>query len=395
MEAEEPVFRRIRRIQHISLLVGVVLLIVLVIGALLDVRSFFRAYLFGFVFWTFLAVGCLGVLMLHHVVAGPWGFAVQRYLEAGARTFPLLAALFIPLIFGLRAIYPWLHPEMLAAFEVLRHKQPYLNVPFFLIRTLLYFVLWSVFGFLLSSYSRRLDREGDVSRVPAMRKLSAGGLVVFFLTATFSAIDWVMSIAPEWHSTIYGFLVMSGEGLSALSFVTVLFAWIGQYAIPEEHARHQLLQGLGNLILAFISLWAYMSFAQLIIIWSGNLPTEVRWYMSRTTEAWFIVTLVVVILHFTIPFVLLLFRQMKREPKLLGYLALFIFAMRAVEVLWLIKPSFQWEVGQPVGVSWLDPVALLGLGAIWFAEFLRQIRKARLLPYRDPRMIRVFEEKVL
>src|SRR5262245_50693237 len=208
-------------LQRNSLIAGVIALGLCAAGGFFDPRQFFSSYLMAYIFWLGVPLGCFAIVMIHHLVGGTWGFVIQRPLESAIRTFPVMALLFLPLFFGLGQLYPWARPEVLAGDETLRSKALYLNVPFFIIRAVLYFVIWISVGYFLTRWSREQDRTGESSLVEKLQTLSGPGLVLYGLTVTFSAIDWVMSLEPHWYSTIYGMIFMVSHGVMAMAFMIV------------------------------------------------------------------------------------------------------------------------------------------------------------------------------
>lgn len=372
-----------------ALLVGAAFLVLLLIGAFINRDQFFRSYLIGFTFWTGIAVGSLALLMLQHLTGGGWGLVIRRALEAATRTLPLMAVLFVPIILGAHSLYPWTHEEELTSHPVVRGKTPYLNLTFFSIRAVVYFAIWIGLAFFLNRWSLEQDRTGDRWLAKAMRVLSGPGMVLLIFSVTFAAIDWYMSLEPEWASTIYGFIYVAAWSLSALAFVIAVMAVLSKYE-PLNHIVAPLhFHDLGKLLLALVMLWAYFAFSQYLIIWSGNLPEEIQWYLIRTRGAWGGIILAVVILHFALPFLFLLSRSLKRDPHKLVFVAALILVMRAVDLLWMLKPAF---TGPHFQVSWMDIVALIGFGGAWLGMFTWQLSKRSLIPINDPQYESVLEQ---
>ncbi len=344
--------------------------------------AFFRSYLFAYVFWLGLSLGCLALFMLHHLVSGEWGYVIQRVTEAGMRTIPLMAILFAPLLIGMDGLYPWIGATRTEAGMVIRTE--YLQVPFFVARAILYFAFWIGAALLLTAWSSRQDRNSDPGLTRKIRLFSAPGLVVYVLLMTFASVDWLMSLEASWSSTVYGFLVVVGQVLTALGVVIICLRMLGDrrplsQVVTERHVHH-----LGNLMLTFVILWAYMAYAQYIIIWSGNLPDENVWYLHRLTPGWSSLGLFVIITHFFIPFALLLSRRMKRSLRLLSWIAGWVVIMRIFDTFWLVVPAFHPE---GISVSLSDVAAPIVLGAIWTAAFLQHLRQRSLIPLHDPRFV--------
>jgi len=376
-----PLFAaRVDRVQRIALLTAVGGCLLAVLGALTATTVFLYAWLMAVVFWTGLSLGCLALLMLHHLTGGVWGILIRRQLEAAARTLPLMALLFTPLLFDLGGLYPWLGPDA-ALDEAVRHKLPYLNPPFFIARTVAYFIIWSALAFWLSRQSYEQDDYYDPVRARRMVARAAPGLILYSVTVTLAMTDWVMSLEPHWYSTIYGFLFIGGQGLSALAFAIIVSAWLRSEPSLAEVATMRPFHDLGKLLLAFVVLWAYLSFSQYLIIWAENLPEEIVWYVHRSSTGWKTVAVSLVLLHFAVPFFLLLSRRLKQHTGPLVAIACGIVVMRVVDLFWLVMPEL-YETG--LGIHWLHPVAFAAVGGAWIAVFVRNLKAHPLLPLNDP-----------
>lgn len=386
------------RYQQLALIVGAVFTVILAVGFFLSPREmFFRSYLLAYVFWIGIALGCLAILMLQHLSGGAWGLVIRRVLESGTRTLPLMAVLFVPIIFGMGYLYEWTHLDQLAnaksveekhLYEILKHKSAYLNVPGFLLRTLLYFVIWGALTFLLNKWSSEQDRTAERRFTKRLQAISGPGLVLFVLTVTFASVDWVMSIDPEWFSTIFGLLFVAAWTLSSFAFVIGVMALLSARAPLSDVVRPKQFHDLGKLLLAFVMVWAYFSFSQFLIIWSGNIPEETRWYLYRMRGGWSFVALSLVIFHFALPFLLLLSRDLKRNARRLAMVAGVVLLMRLVDLFWLIAPKF--SKGDFL-MTWMDVVAPLGIGGLWLAFFLWQLQQRPLIPFNDPQLPGVLE----
>jgi hypothetical protein len=365
-----------------SLVVGIVGLLLSVVAFLIDREQFFRSYLFAFLYWTGMALGCLAILLLHHVVGGKWGRMIRRLCEAGARTLPFMGLLLIPILLNITTLYPWTRPE--AAHDAnIQSKAAYLNVPFFIGRAICYFAVWSLYAYMLSKWSNALDRTNDERLIAKMRAMSAPGLVVFTLTTTFAFVDWIMSLEPHWFSTIYGVMFMVGEMLESFAFVIALMIILSRKAPLKEYVTPQHFHDLGNLMFAFMVLWAYLSFSQFLIIWAGNLPEEIPWYISRLRGGWGWVALSLVVFHFAVPFGLLLMRGVKRRADRLLRVCLLLIAVRLVDVYWITEPAFY---GQRLRIHWMDFITPIAVGGLWLAMFFWQLKERSLVPVGDPRL---------
>ena len=380
---------KIARLQRLALIVGVVALIVLGAGALVDRTQFFRAYLVGYLFWAGIAIGSLVLLMLQHLTGGGWGLVIRRPLEAATRTLPVVLLLFVPILLGVNSIYSWTDHEKMAENPALAAKaRLYLNPKFFSRRAAVCFAIWLLLAFFLNRWSRAQDRSGDRQFAKKMRVLSGPGMVLFVFTVTLVSIDWVMSLDPSWTSTIFGLLFVAAWGLTALAFVIGALAWLAKDEPMSSVVAPLHFHDLGKLLLALVMLWAYFAYSQYLIIWSGNLPEEIRWYLPRTHGTWGAIALGVVVLHFALPFLFLLSRRLKRNPHKLVLVAVLILLMRYVDLLWVVVPNFP-----GARINWMDIVAPIGLGGIWLAAFCRQLRSWPLMPLNDPQLASVLEQR--
>jgi hypothetical protein len=355
--------------------------IISALGWVLDSRQFYQSYLMAYVFVLGASLGCLALAMIHQLSGGGWGVLVRRPMGAAARVIPVLTVLFLPIVFGMHDLYEWTHGDVVAHDKVLLHKSAYLNVPFFLVRAAIYFSVWNLISYLLNRWSLEQDRTGDPRLSRRMQLLSGIGLVAYGLTVTFAAFDWLMSLSPHWFSTIYGVLIMGGQGLTALAFLILALVWLSRRDPLKAIVVPAHFHDLANLMLAFVMLWAYFSFSQYLIIWSGNLPEEITWYLHRLQPGWRGVALMLVVFHFVMPFVLLLSRKVKRHPEILVRVAALVLVVRLVDLFWLIAPEFH---RHGLSVSWMDLVLPLTLGALWTGCFMWQLRGRALLPVHDP-----------
>lgn len=378
------------RIQSRALIVGGIGVIACVIGAFFKPAQFFNSWLISFMFVAGITLGCLALVMLQYLTGGAWGIVIRRVLESATRTLPLVVLLFIPLLFGLQSLYGWARPAEVAAHEALQHKRLYLNVTFFLIRAVIYFAAWLVLAYFLNKWSRQQDQAADRRLERRFQLLSGGGLVLYGFTVTFAVIDWVMSLEPQWFSTIFGLLFVAGQGLSALAFVIAALVVLSRYEPLAHVISRGHLQDLGKLMLTFVMLWAYMSFSQFLIIWSGNLPEEAFWYVKRLHSGWQWIGLLLVLFHFALPFLLLLSRDLKRSGRRLVWVALGVMVMRVVDLFWIIAPTLH---EQHLTLHWMDLAALIGLSGIWLAFFAWQLRRRPLLPVNDPHFGEVLQHE--
>jgi hypothetical protein len=375
----------IGHLQRRALIVGAAGAVIGAIGVVLHPEDLMPSWLIGFMFTLGLSLGCFALLMVQHMSGGHWGLVTRRIFEAGSRLLPLCALLFIPVAVFTPKLYLWARPEAVAADEILQFKSPYLNWKFFILRAVVYFVVWIFCAMLLNKWSAQQDRgeaavtEADTRR---FRVVSAPGLLVYVLLLSLAAVDWMMSLDPHWYSTIYGLILVVGQALSALAFSVAVLALLLTREPMNSVLTARHFHALGKLMLAFVMLWAYFSFSQYLIIWSGNLPEEIPYYLERLKGGWQYVSLGLVVGHFVLPFCLLLSQDLKKRPHLLARVAWFIVAIRLYDLIWLIAPTFHHDGGFPISLANVGvPVAL---GGLWVYLFAIQYRKRALLPVNDP-----------
>ncbi len=382
---------RIGRGQMRAILFGALgLALLLLFGLRSHPTQLFRSYLFAYIFWALVPLGCMGILMLHHMTGGWWGYPLRRILEAGTRTLPLVFVLFLPLLAGMTRLYPWAQPDVVAADPILEYKKPYLNPAFFTVRAFIYFAVWILLASLLNKWSIEQDRTGDPRLKDKMTSLSAPGFILWAVTLTLAVIDWVMSLEPHWFSTMYGLLFMVTSGLVAMSFSVMVLRRLSDQEPLRDCVEPKRFLDIGNLMLAMVMLWTYMAFSQLLIVWSGNLKNEITWYRERVFGRWAPVAVFLIIFHFFFPFFLLLQRGVKRRLHVLSMVAALLFFMTLVDMYWIVVPAY--EVFAP-RVHALDLLAIIGIGGVWVGGYLWQLKKRPLLPLHDPRFEGVLEHQ--
>lgn len=374
-----PASDALDRLQKAAGIVGLVALVLCAVGWVVDAPQFFSSWLLGVVYWLGISIGCLALAMIHHLTGGTWGVPVRRVLEAAAGLLPFLALLFVPLFFGIEVLYPWAR-EAAADDPVLAHKALYLNEPFFLARWGVYFLVWIGLAWSLQRLSDRQDRAADPRLGKRMQTIAAPGLVVWAFVTTFAYVDWLMSLEPHWFSTIYGVYFFGGSGMAAMAFLIAVAALLAQRAPFAGWLGRRHFHDWGKLLLAFVLLWTYFAFSQFLIIWSGNLPEEIVWYLHRMSHGWQWVGLALAVLQFGVPFALLLSRDLKRNVRAIAGLALFVLFMRWVDHLWQIAPNFHHQLH----VHWLDVAAPLAVGGLWLAGFVWLFKRRPAVPVHDP-----------
>lgn len=335
-----------------------------------------RSYLTGFLLTVGLPLGSLVLLMVHHLVGGQWGMVMRRLLEASTRTLPLVALMLVPVLLSMPTLYKWARPEVVAQDKILQAKAIYLNVPFFIGRSIFYFAVWGLFVYALNRLTAKQD-AGDADAKRRLNNISGPGVVVFSLTVTFAVIDWAMSLDPHWFSTIFGIIFMVGQALSTLSLAVICLALLMEYEPMKGLLGPNHFLDIGNLMLAFTMLWAYASFSQFLIIWSGNLPEEIPWYIHRLHGGWGVIATGLVVFHWALPFLLLLMRFNKRKAGMLAKIAILVLAVRFLDLTWIVQPNFSPD---HFSIHWLDLAAPMTLIGLWIAFFVRQLKARPLEP---------------
>ncbi len=382
MTPTETLAGRFDRIQRRAFVLGIAALVLAALDGIRAPEQFFRSYLLAFVFWLGFPLGCAAFLMVHHLTGGFWGLPIRRPLEAGTRTLPLITALVLPLLLGLTRLYSWTNPNLVAADDVLKSKQIYLNLPFFLVRNVIYFAVWWALVRGLNRWSDEQDRTGDPRLALRLENMSGPGLVLYGLTMTFFSIDWIMSLEPHWFSTIFGMIFMVLQVLGALALAVFVAGFLSQYEPIASVITSDRFNDLGNLVLTFVMLWAYLSFSQFLIIWAGDLVNEIPWYLTRARGGWAMIALLLIFLSFAIPFFLLLMRPIKRRVETLSTLCGALILVTFVDVYWMVVPAFE-KAGPRFYL--LDFLLSVGIGGIWVGTFVAQLKSRPLLPLHDPR----------
>ena len=377
---------KLDRYRRAALAVGAVALAAcLVAGLVWDRDPALHSYLYAFVFWTGVGLGGMAILMLHHMVGGTWGFALRRPLEAAARNNRWMAVLAIPLGYFYFPYLDRLASDGVDGQPLSAFKHAYLNPTFFGARTVVYFAAWVALAAFLEKWSAEQDRTGSPECIRRLQHLSGPGLVVYGLTVTYASVDWIMSLEPTWFSTIYGMTIMVTQALAAMAVVTVTVLLLHRQRLLSKILSPRLFNDFGNLLFTFTMLWAYLSFSQYLIIWSGNLPDETQWYRSRASGGWAVVAVLLMVFHFAVPFLLLLNRFIKRSVAALASIAVGLVVMSAIDIYWLTVPAFASDRSGP-NFHWTDFAAWLGIGGLWVWSFMTNLEARSLVPLRDARL---------
>ena len=374
----------VRKISQRSLVIGVVFAAISVVLAFLRPDEFYRAYLLGFMCWLGVALGSMAIVMIRHLTGGGWGTIIRRILGAAMRTLPLLAVLFIPVILGVHRLYIWAQPLSNIQDKHLREHleqvtQTYLTVNGFIIRAVFYFAVWNLLSFLLSKWSKETDHANAPDNSGRFKAVSGPGLILYGFTISFAAIDWVMSLDPSWISTIFGLIILIGEVLSAMAFAVVVERILYDYKPMSELLKPDFVHDHGKWMLAFTMVWAYFNFSQWLIIWAGNLPSEITFYIARIHHGWESIGLFLCVFGFAVPFAMLLSRPFKRNIRKLVWLAVWMLVIRYIDLFWIIEPNFS----KTLAVTVADIVVPIGIGGIWLWYFFRNLASLPLIPAYD------------
>lgn len=366
-----------------ALIVSAIGFVLLIFGYFIDQKQFFFSYLTAYVFWMSVIWGAMFFAFLHHLTGADWSIVLRRILETVMMVLPLMAVLIVPVLLGMHDLYHWSHSDEVAADAILQKKSAYLNPIFFIMRTLLYFVVWFLLARTLYKTSLDQDRASDKEQLVKMKRVSAPGMILFALTITFASFDWLMSLEAHWYSTIFGVYIFGGSLLALLSFLILFGLYLRKRNILVNTITVEHYHDLGKFLFAFIIFWGYIGFSQYFLIWYANIPEETVWYLARWEGSWKFITMTIVFGHFVIPFILLMPRSMKRNTKWLGSIAVWILLMHWIDLYWIAMPSLHQK---GIIFSWMDAAAVIAIGGIFLWYFINKYRTKPLVPVNDPRL---------
>jgi hypothetical protein len=391
----------IGRMRSRVLVVGVVFAVVALAVALTVPHGgllFLRAWLFSFMFWLGLTLGSLVLLMLQYTSGGNWGRIGRRIWEAGASNLWLMFLFWLPIAIGMKQLYTWTDPKVAATLGADKVHY-YLNAPFFWVRGVLFFAVWGFLAWRLYLWSKKEEAgETTPAKFVGIQNLSGFGIVFYGMSITFATIDWVMSLYPQWWSTVFGMLFMVGQVLATFAFTIWLLTRLAPIEPLSRMFKIDYLHDFGKLMFAFVVLWAYLSFSQWLIIWNGNMLSEIRWYLMRLNRGWQYFGPLLIFVHFVFPFALLLSRSLKRNAGRIVGIALLLLFMRLVDLFWQIAPNFYpgtesglKDFGLADGALYV--ICPIAMGGIWLFFFFLQLGKRSLLPVNDPGFVEMLEAK--
>lgn len=380
LQADSALQSKLASLKSKALIAAAAGIILSAAGLMIDKTSFASSYLVAFLFWLGITVGCLPIIMLHHLADGGWGYPLRRILEIVVGRLPFMALAFIPVYLLLPVLYPWARPELMAHDALLQQKGAYLNAPGYLTRSVLYFSIWMAFAFFLIRASRTFSKTFSDGLRAALQRVSGAGIIIYGLSSTFASVDWGMSLEPHWFSTIYGVLFIAGQTLLGFGFAVAVMVLLSKSEPIHSVLTANRSHDMGKLFFAFIMFWAYISLSQFIIIWNGNIAEETPWYIVRFSKGWEILSILLPFCHFVIPFLLLLSRQRKRDPSRLMRVVIFVLAVRWFDLNWLIKPALH----PAIHFHWLDLTCFAAIGGIWLYFFVGRLQKESLVLEHDP-----------
>jgi hypothetical protein len=382
----------VNRWQRRALIVGVVFGIASILGWIFDYDQFYRSYLLGYMWCFELTIGSLALLMLYHLTGGAWGTVIRRILESSMQNIWLMLPLFAPIIIGAHHLYPWTRPEEVASSAHMRDiAQNYLNLGWWLIRAAVYFGIWIYLIWMLMRISKRQDREPSVPMDSVLRTISGPGEVLYVFATLFLYTDWLMSLTPDWYSMIYGLIFNAGQGLAAISFAVIIAAMLTRHEPMRHVIEPEQFGDHGKIMLTFVMVWGWWTYAQWIIYWSGNKPDEITWYVARTRGGWEHFWFAIIMVHFCVPFALLLSYSFKRNARKLAALAVWALVARYMDDFFFIAPSFPENAGH-FHYSWLDAVVPVSLAGLWLALFFQHLKARPLLALHDPHVTVILEQ---
>jgi hypothetical protein len=373
----------LRSVSNRAAAIGIILLVLCVVLGFFSPSLFFEGYLTAFVFWIGIPLGCLALLLIQYLTGGQWGLAITRLLEAGIMTLPLCAVFFLPIFAGLSYIFPWLHSESAEVQHLVNDKTVYLNLPFYVVRYVIYFLVLSI----MAAWFRRLGlrRDEDPEALAAVKQWSGPCLIVFVLLMNFATVDWVMSLKPDWYSSMLAVEFIAEQGVVTMACCLLVLRCLAHFEPVRSMLTVKIVHDLGNLLLGFTLFWTYVTFMEYIIIWTGNLPHEVVWFSDRSSAGWKIFAVVMIFVHFVIPMFCLIMTSISKNLVRLARVAALMILAHFMQVIWWIEPAF----GRHFHVAWTSLVLIVALGGIWLAAYLRNLGAAPIVLTE----LRVQEEK--
>ena len=353
------------------LYLGILSTLLSYIGFINNPDHFYHSYLVSFVFWMTLSCGCMFFVMMHYAMNATWSVVMRRIAETSMSLIPYVCLFSIPLYFGMDTLYEWTHHSM---------KQPYLSKTFFISRTLFYFLLWSFFSRKLYYHSVHYDSAHSLIK---LRKLAGVGILVFALSISFAAFDWLMTLNPHWYSTMFGVYIFSGSFLVSVAFITIILLYLRNDGVLFNEINVEHYHDLGRIMFGFTVFWAYIAGFQYYLIWYANLPEEIEWYLARSHGTWMNLSMFLVFGHFIIPFLILLFNKAKRVLALMAFLSVLVLFMHWIDLYWNVLPNLHKDT---IVFNWSDLTVFLAHGGFFMSMFWRRLKRNPIVPINDPRL---------
>jgi hypothetical protein len=375
-----------------ALIFAIAGLLISAVGYFINSQQFFYSYLTAWLFWVSIGIGGLFFVLLFHLTGTVWGVVIRRILETLMITLPWMLLLFVPILFGLHDVYHWSHSEAVAQDAILQKKSGYLNVPFFTVRTVFYFIVWFLIARTLYKKSISVDKTPNAQMRDEMKKISAPGMLIFALTTSFAAFDWMMSLDPHWYSTIYGLYFFSGSVVAVIGFLILFAIYLNKKNILKNIITAEHYHDLAKFLFGFIIFWGYMAFSQYMLIWYANIPEETIFYLHRWEGSWKIFTMALVFGHFVFPFIGLLARSSKRNLKYLRLMSFFVLVMHWIDLYWNVVPNLHHH---GIHLCWMDLTLFLGIGGLFMFIFWKYFSVNAIVPYNDSRFAESVKHEIL
>ena len=352
-------------------------------GYVLDPERFFHSYTVAFAFTTFIGVGAFFFVMVQYLTGSAWSVTMRRIMENIMMTLPVGLILFIPIVLGMKDIYPWMNPALVQSSEALRAKSGFLQHDFFIVRGIVYFFLWSLWIGNIYRQSTKQDTERSVRQMHIASKWSAPGLFLAVVVGSIASFDWLMSLEPTWYSTIFGLVTLAGGSLSFFSVVTLVCLGFRRAGVLKNSITEEHYHDLGKWLFALTAFYTYVAFSQYMLIWYANLPEETIWYRHRMVGGWLTISLAMPFLRFLIPFFILLCRPAKRSLGMIAFISVWSLVVEYIDLYWIAMPV--WYKNGPQ-VHWLDFATLLTTVSVCGLMFWSRFRRHKMVPVGDLRL---------
>jgi hypothetical protein len=368
--------------RNVLVFAALVSILACVAGYLTNEERFFRSYLVAFTFTSAIGLGAFFFVQVQYLTGSAWSVVLRRIMENIMVTLPWGVVLFIPVAFGLNYLYPWTNREFMLASEMLTAKMSYLDSNPFLIRTLAFFVVWSIWVFSIYHQSTKQDSTRSVQQMYVISRWSAPGLFLVVVVGSLAAFDWLMSLEPGWYSTIFGLYYLTDGGLAFMSLVTLICLGFRRSGVLANSINHEHYHDLGKWIFALTCFYTYIAVSQFLLIWYADLPEETVFYRHRAHGGWLAISLALPFLRFFIPFFTLIARPVKRKLKVVGVMAAYSLIMVYLDLYWVVMPNFYAEGPQ---IHWLDFATLGATVTVTGLVFWSRFKKHKLAPVGDLR----------